>query len=114
MVVLLPLLGGCGRRVDPPGSVRGVILVDEGTQYVLRDTPSEIGGACDGWYVVAIERPGDPDGTMDNLLCWRESGGSILISNRQVEAAVRFPVASVIREGSSENPDPRLYLPPFR
>jgi hypothetical protein len=112
--VLAGMIGGCTRPVAAPSGVRGVILVDDGTQYVLHEAPSAIGGTCEGWKLLAFEQPGVDGGEMGNLLCWREDAGSIQISNAHVEVAARFPVAAVTREDGFAPPDSRAYLPPFR
>jgi hypothetical protein len=113
-LLLAGMIGGCARPVSPPTGLRGVILVDDGTQYALHEAPSAIGGACEGWKLLAIEQPGEDSGEMGNLLCWREEAGAILISNEQVETAARFPVAAVNQGDGSAPPDARAYLPPFR
>jgi hypothetical protein len=114
VIVLAAMAAACARPLEPPGGIRGVILVDDGTQYVLHEDASAIGGNCQGWKLLEIEQPGEAGEEMGNLLCWREDAGAILISNEQVESAARFPAAAVMREDGSARADARAYLPPFR
>jgi hypothetical protein len=60
----------------------GLLKIDAGTEYAALETPSSIGGACDGWNSVEIRKPGQPDTGMRNILCWKREGDNITLTDR--------------------------------
>lgn len=60
----------------------GKFRVDSGTEYVTVDTPSSIGGACEGWNTLSIRKPGEYGTGLTNLLCWKRIGDDIVLTDR--------------------------------
>lgn len=60
----------------------GRLKIDAGTEYAALDSPSRIGGACDGWNAVEIRRPGMAGTGMVDIICWKRQGDSIAITDR--------------------------------
>mgnify|MGYP000899726775 CR=1 FL=1 len=72
----------------------GRFKVDTGTEYVALDTPSTIGGACAGWATVSIRKPGQSSGGMDNVICWKRDGDTIIITARDGLKQTPAPAAA--------------------
>lgn len=60
----------------------GKFRVDSGTEYVTLDAPSSIGGACDGWSALSIQKNGDSGTGLTNILCWTRIGDEIVLTDR--------------------------------
>jgi len=60
----------------------GLLKIDAGTEYAALETPSSIGGACDGWNTLEIRKPGQAGTGMSNLLCWKREGENIVLTDR--------------------------------
>lgn len=72
----------------------GRFKVDAGTEYVALDTPSSIGGACSGWSTVSIRKPGQSAGGMDNVICWKRDGDTIIITSKDGSRQTPAPAAT--------------------
>ena len=71
----------CSPQTSTP-TYTGVLKIDAGTEYAALETPSSIGGACDGWNTVEIRKPGVPGSGMTNIVCWRREGDNITLSDK--------------------------------
>jgi hypothetical protein len=71
----------CSPQQSSP-TYTGLLKVDAGTEYAALETPSSIGGACDGWNTVEIRKPGQPGTGMSNLVCWKREGDNITLTDR--------------------------------
>lgn len=60
----------------------GLLKIDAGTEYAALETPSSIGGACEGWNTLEIRKPNQPGTGMSNLLCWKREGDNITLTDR--------------------------------
>lgn len=60
----------------------GFLKIDAGTEYAALETPSSIGGACDGWNTVEIRKPGQTGTGISDLLCWKREGDNITLTDR--------------------------------
>src|SRR5690242_18511909 len=80
LIALAALLAGCEPQQDKPYT--GKLRIDAGTEYQMVDEPSSIGGACSGWNVVSVQKPGDPSSGMRDLLCWKRDGDNITVSDQ--------------------------------
>ena len=72
----------------------GRFKVDAGTEYVALDTPSSIGGACAGWSAVSIRKPGNSAGGLDNVICWKRDGDTIIITSKDGSRQTPAPAAA--------------------
>lgn len=79
------MLGALGRRSGGESTARtytGHLRVDDGTEYVMEEAPSPIGSTCEGWSSVSIQKPGQPDRGIRDLMCWRRVGDQIETQDR--------------------------------
>lgn len=84
-IIAFFVLGALGRRtaIDPSQAVyTGKLRLQDGTEYVMEDSPSPIGGACSAWNSVSIQKPNDPASGLRDLMCWRRVGNSIETQDR--------------------------------
>ena len=72
----------------------GRFKVDAGTEYVALDAPSTIGGACTGWNAVSIRKPGQAAGGMDNVICWKRDGDTIIVTSKDGSRQTSAPAAA--------------------
>lgn len=78
-------------RVIPDGAV-GALDVDEGRWVFFADA-SDIGGACRGWNVLAMQTADRPATT--DLMCWNEKDGHVYTATREAIGSMRIPVADI-------------------
>lgn len=74
-------LNACSAPQNPPGYT-GRYKLDAGTEYVAHETPSSIGGSCEGWNTLEIRSLRDPEISMTHLVCWKREGGNITLGDR--------------------------------
>lgn len=72
----------------------GRFKVDAGTEYVALDVPSSIGGACVGWSAVSIRKTGQSAGGLDNVICWKRDGDSIIITSKDGDRQTPAPISA--------------------
>jgi len=72
----------------------GVMRIDSGTEYVALNEPSSIGGGCDGWNAVAIQKPGAPSTAMKGLICWKLIDGKMAITDKFGSQRTAGPVSA--------------------
>lgn len=84
--VVLVFLVGCSQPTGSSTSTgkpyTGKLRIDAGTEYVLEESPSTVGGACAGWKTVSLQKPGQPATGMRELLCWRLVGDTVEVTSR--------------------------------
>jgi hypothetical protein len=78
----------------PPGVV-GVQNIDSGTDYVFKDEPTTIGGACTGWKKVSVGARGHSADDITNVICWREVDGMLHIASEREESTTVQPMSNV-------------------
>lgn len=69
-------------RPSRPAPYTGRLKIDHGTEYVLEESPSTVGGACSGWNTLSLQKPGQPSTGMRELLCWRLVGDTVEVTSR--------------------------------
>lgn len=80
---IIPLLLLC-TACSPPQSSKpytGRLKIDSGTEYAALESPSSIGGACQGWNTLEIRKPNQPGIGIRNLLCWKREGSNIAVTD---------------------------------
>lgn len=70
----------------------GIFRIGDGTEYIAKQEPSNIGGACDGWNAIAVQRIGLPSTAITNLLCWKLEDGKIAVTS---ESGVQKTIAPI-------------------
>lgn len=84
-VIAFIVLGIVGSRSDSGSgkpAYTGHLRLKDGTEYVMEEAPSPIGGACAGWNSVSIQRPGDAASGIRDLMCWKRTGTTIETQDR--------------------------------
>jgi hypothetical protein len=79
----------------PPGVV-GILHLDKGTDYVFRGAPSTVGGRCDGWNEVAVQKAGQDSTAITSLMCWKETNGMLRTATARSETPKQFRMKSII------------------
>ncbi|MDX3774183.1 hypothetical protein QE250_08670 [Chromatiaceae bacterium AAb-1] len=77
---LLLACTACSPQESRP-TYTGLLKIDAGTEYAALETPSSIGGACDGWNTVEIRKPSQPGTGISNLICWKREGDNITVTD---------------------------------
>lgn len=93
--------------------MRGVIHVNSTTDYVLRYTPSKVGGHCADQNALVVRAPGATGEGKPSILCWQEVDGFIVTSTQHAASTNRFPAEMAQPEPAAATPEARRSLPPF-
>jgi hypothetical protein len=111
--ILICGLSACDEPSSLARSTRGVVHVKPNLDFVLRYSPSTLGGQCRGSYTVTIRELGGPAEREPSLMCWKEADGFIVTSTRMTVGIHRFPADMVDPHPAPARPEARRYLPPF-
>ena len=87
---------GSSRTHFPPG-VTGIQHIDSGTDYVFKDEPTLIGGACTGWKTVSIGPRGHSANAITNLMCWKDVDGMLHVATEKEESTIVQPMTDITR-----------------
>jgi hypothetical protein len=85
---------GARKSNFPPGIV-GIQRVDSGTDYVFKDEPSPIGGACTGWKKISIGRRGHSKDDITHLMCWKEINGMVHVATVDEVQTITQPMSAI-------------------
>jgi hypothetical protein len=83
-----------GHSRFPPGIV-GVQRIDAGTDYVFKDEPTPIGGACSGWKKISIGPRGHSKDDITTLMCWREASGMLHVATEKEVTTLVQPMSAI-------------------
>lgn len=71
----------------------GRFKIDAGTEYAALDSPSSIGGACAGWNMLEVRKPGQGSGGLRDIVCWKREGENITLTSRDGKRHTSGPAA---------------------
>lgn len=94
LVVAFFLIGLSAKDKPDNKLYTGVIKVSPDMEYVALNKPSTIGGACEGWSAVAIQRTGTISSPITNLICWKLVEGRMAITDKVGSKQTSGPVSA--------------------
>uniref|UniRef100_UPI003341F2BC hypothetical protein n=1 Tax=Castellaniella defragrans TaxID=75697 RepID=UPI003341F2BC len=85
-----------GSRPSSPSVQKytGALRINSDMEYVALDQPSTIGGACDGWNAIAVQKPGMPATATTNTLCWKLENGGMAVTDKDGKQKTIGPISA--------------------